>query len=204
MNIRHFAAALLLLASNALHALEVTPLLGYRGGGEVVEQNTGVKHSAVSTPSYGFIIGSEPYDQGKRLELYYSHQSTDIRSINVSTNAANNDVDLPLTINYLHFGGTAPITDLDELRTFVSGGIGFTYLSPDINGLDSELRASISLGAGLHYPVTERIGLRLEARWLGTLFNNNSSIFCSGGCALTINGNFFSQYEALAGVSFSF
>ena len=100
--------------------------------------------------------------------------------------------------------GTAPISDDEKLKTFVTGGLGFTYLSPDYDNAQSDLRASFSIGIGLKWPITERISLRLETRGLATLYNNNSAIFCNGGCAISVNGNLFLQGEVFAGLGFKF
>lgn len=193
---------LMLLNSNSYSA-EITPLLGYRGGGEFIDETTNKKHTIVSSEIYGLIV-SWPYERGKTYEIYYSHQSSDINSISVTVPSPTSTADIPLTIDYLHFGGTAPISSEKDLKTFVSGGLGFTYLSPDFTGAQSDLRASFSIGVGLKYPITERIAFRLETRGLATLFNNNSAIFCSGGCSIKINGNLFMQGEVFAGVAFRF
>ena len=195
---------LLLLSYSKSYALEITPLAGLRGGGEVVDQVSNENHSIVSSNIAGLIV-STPYEFGKTLEVYYSHQSSDLKSINVvAPLATTNNATIPVSIDYLHFGGTAPISDEGNFKTFVSGGLGFTYLSPDFSELNSELRASISIGAGLKWPITENVALRIETRGLATLFNNNSSIFCNGGCTLTVNGSFFMQGEVFAGLAFKF
>ncbi|MCK4834463.1 MAG: outer membrane beta-barrel protein, partial [Gammaproteobacteria bacterium] len=144
------------------------------------------------------------YERGKNIEVYYSHQSTKLNSITINPPVPNNSVDIPLTIDYLHIGGTTPISDDQNLKTFVSGGLGFTYSSPDYTGAQSDLRASFSLGVGLRWPLTDRLSLRLETRGTGTLYNNNSAIFCNGGCAISVNGNLFLQAEIFAGLGFRF
>ena len=197
-----FTAALLL--STYAYSVEITPLLGYRGGGEFIDAATDKKHTIKSSNIYGLIISGEPYDRGKVLELYYSHQSSELRSITVTAPAPNNSVNIPLTIDYLHIGGTAPISNDENFKTFVSGGLGFSYLSPDFTSAQSDLRASFNIGVGLKWPITERIALRLETRALATMFNNNSSIFCNGGCTLKINGSFILQGEVFAGLAFKF
>ncbi len=199
---RSLLLALLFFSTN-LYSVEVIPLLGFRGGGEFIDAVDDTKHTLESSEIYGLIL-SWPYERGKNFEVYYSHQSTQLNSISTTEPAPNNSVDIPLTIDYLHFGGTAPISDEDKLKTFVSGGLGFTYLSPDYTGAQSDLRASLSIGVGLKWPMTERISLRLETRGLATLYNNNSAIFCSGGCAISINGNMFLQGEVFAGLGFRF
>lgn len=198
---------LLTFTSFSSHAVEITPLLGYRGGGEFIDVSTNKKHTIVSSEMYGLIIGF-PIDYGKVVEVYYSHQSSRLNSVDVTLDATlpstTSSVDIPLTMDYLHIGGTAPISDDKDLKTFVSGGFGFTYLSPDISGLQSDLRASFSLGIGLKWPISKRIALRLESRLLATLFNSNSALFCNGGCSLTVNGSLFTQAEVNAGLVFRF
>jgi hypothetical protein len=201
--------ATLLITGNA-NAVELTPIFGYRGGGEFIDTDTQKKHTIHSSSMYGLIIGF-PYGRGKDLEVYYSHQSSELRSINIivadpvipATQTTDN-VTVPLTIDYLHIGGTAPIEETDDYKTFVSGGFGFTYLSPDFSGLQSDLRASISIGIGVRWPLSKNTSLRLETRGLGTLFDSNSTLFCNGGCSLTVNGNLFLQGEVFAGLAFRF
>jgi hypothetical protein len=193
----------LLFFSSDLYSVEVIPLLGFRGGGEFIDTFDDTRHTLESSEIYGLIL-SWPYERGKNFEIYYSHQSTNLNSIKVSAPVPNNSVDIPLTVDYLHFGGTAPISEEDKLKTFVSGGLGFTYMSPDYTGAQSDLRASLSIGVGLKWPMTDMISLRLETRGLATLYNNNSAVFCSGGCAISVSGNMFLQGEVFAGLGFKF
>lgn len=193
----------LLFFSASSYSVEIIPLLGFRAGGEFIDVQNDKKHILESSEAYGLIL-SFPYEHGKTIEVYYSHQSTQLNSLTLTTPAPTNTVNIPITIDYLHFGGTAPISDEKNLQTFVSGGLGFTYLSPDFPDAQSDLRASLSIGFGLKWPMTERIALRLETRGLATLYNNNSAIFCNGGCTIKVNGNFFLQGEVFAGLGFSF
>jgi hypothetical protein len=199
---RYLLLALLFFSTN-LYSVEVIPLLGFRGGGEFIDTIDDTRHTLESSEIYGLIL-SWPYERGKNFEVYYSHQSTNLNSIKVSAPLPNNSVDIPLTVDYLHFGGTAPISEEDKLKTFVSGGLGFTYMSPDYTGAQSDLRASLSIGVGLKWPMTDMISLRLETRGLATLYNNNSAVFCSGGCAISVSGNMFLQGEVFAGLGFRF
>ena len=199
---RYLLFALLFFSTN-LYSVEIIPLLGFRGGGEFIDTIDDTTQTLESSDIYGLIL-SWPYERGKNFEVYYSHQSTNLNSITVSAPAPNNSVDIPITIDYLHFGGTAPISDEDKLKTFVTGGLGFTYMSPDYPDAQSDLRASLSIGVGLKWPMTEMISLRLETRGLATLYNNNSAVFCNGGCAISISGNMFLQGEVFAGLGFRF
>ena len=194
----------LLLISTNIYSVEIIPILGYRGGGDFIDEATDTTHTLESSDMYGLIL-SWPYERGKNIEVYYSHQSTKLNSITVNTpTPTGSTVDIPLTLDYLHVGGTAPILDDEKLKTFVTGGLGFTYASPDYPDTQSDLRASFSIGIGLKWPMTERISLRLETRGLATLYDNNSAIFCSGGCSVSVNGNLFLQGEVFAGIGFKF
>jgi len=193
----------LLFFSTSSYSVEIIPLLGFRGGGEFIDTATDKKHTLESSEIYGLIL-SFPYERGKTFEIYYSHQSTQLNSITLTAPAPVNTANIPLTIDYLHFGGTAPISDEKNLKTFISGGIGFTYLRPDLAGTQSDLRASFSIGVGLKWPITEKIALRLETRGMATLYDNNSVILCNGGCTISVNGNFFLQGEVFAGLGFTF
>lgn len=192
-----------LFASANSYSVEITPLLGYRAGGEFIDTDINKKHTINSSETYGLIVGW-PYGKGKDLELYYSHQSSDLNSVNVTLPSTASVVNLPLTIDYLHIGGTAPISESKNYKSFVSGGFGFTYLSPSLSSLQSDLRGSFSIGIGAKLPVTNNIALRLEARGLATLYNSNSALFCNGGCSLTVNGSLFLQGEVFAGLAIKF
>lgn len=185
-------------------ALEIIPLLGYRGGGNFIDETTNKRHTINSSATYGVIISDEEYGHGKSLDLYYSHQSSNLNSINVTIPNSTNNTNIPLSIDYLHLGGTTPISNKTNINTFVSGGLGFTYLSPDFTGLQSDLRLSLSIGIGLKWPITKTLALRIETRGLATFFNNNAAIFCDSGCTIKVNGSLFTQAEVFAGLAFKF
>jgi opacity protein-like surface antigen len=197
-----FLISILFFSTN-VSAIEITPLVGHRNGGDFVDTETDITHTIEGSEMYGLIIGW-PLDKNHDMEIYYSHQSSKLKSVNVTIPTIASTTDIPLTIDYLHIGGTAPITDTGPVLTFVTGGLGFAYLSPDISGLQSDLRASFSIGLGLKYLFTENIALRLETRGLATLFNSNSALFCNGGCSLSVNGSLFWQAEVFAGIGFKF
>jgi opacity protein-like surface antigen len=192
------------LVSFSVLSVEIIPLVGLRGGGEFIDDATNKAHTLNQSEAYGLIFSFD--DKGKnKYEIYYSHQSTELDSI--TTDVAliqNTDTTIPITIDYLHFGGTVPVSDDKNLQTFVSGGLGLTYLSPDFPDTQSDLRASFSIGFGLKWPVTDKVSLRLETRGLATLFNSNSAVFCNGGCRLQVNGGLLFQAEVFAGLGFKF
>jgi opacity protein-like surface antigen len=184
--------------------IEITPFAGYTMGGEFDGTNTTTAQSTTlkvdETSSYGVMLDFNQAD-GSQIELYYSRQATRLK--------AKNDVfsgtDLfDLDISYIHIGGTYG-TAQGKIKPFVVGTIGATYMDPKGQGLDSVTKFSLSLGGGAKFFITDRIGLRLEGRWFGTLFNGSGSAFCTNGaCAIKVQGDLFSQFVANAGLILAF
>ena len=70
---------------------------------------------------------------------------------------------------------------------------------------NTETKFSFSLGGGIKIPLTEHIGLRVEGRGFGTMFDENSSLFCvNNRCAVRVEGDVIWQFTGFAGVVFSF
>lgn len=199
MVIRFFIALLLGLFSTWVTAAEVSVLYGTQGGGRLEDEAAGTTLELAEKPVRALIIGT-PLNHEKDLELFYSRQQTHLRDSSV---VANGDI-ASLDIHYLHLGGTVLSEELAGWQGFVSGGLGVTYFSPLPNELDPETHASMSVGLGARWMPTPRVGLRLETRFYGTLFNSSTSVFCSGGCVLSVSGDLLTQYAVFGGIVFRF
>lgn len=71
-------------------------------------------------------------------------------------------------------------------------------------GHTQTVRLSLILGIGLLYHVSDRIGIRLEARGWYTFVETGGGVFCSGGCVIAFFGKRFGQGELTAGLHLSF
>lgn len=187
---------LLCLMSSSVLAMEITPLFGHRGGGDFSHIATDKSLSLNDSSAAGFILGAKQ-SATQDLELYYSGYSTKLAS---SSPLIDESEMFDMDVHYLHLGGTVTSGETSDLIPFLSGGLGVTYFSPDLSGADSELRLSMSLGGGVKWFPMDNIGLRLEARGFGTLFNNATYVFCSGGCVVEVSGDVLYQYELFAGI----
>ena len=58
----------LLFFSTSSYSVEIIPLLGFRGGGEFIDDITDKKHTLESSEIYGLIL-SFPYEHGKTIEI---------------------------------------------------------------------------------------------------------------------------------------
>ncbi len=180
---------------------EITPFAGYTWGGQFTDSVTGVALQVDETNSYGLMLDIKQDEQGQ-IELYFSRQPTRLKR---DRGALTGDPLFNLDIDYYHIGGTYG-TNSGSVRPFMVGTLGVTHMDPSGPGLDSLTKFSLSLGGGVKLFVTDRIGLRFDGRWFGTLFNGSGSAFCSSGsgCAINIQGELFSQFVANAGVILTF
>ncbi len=181
---------------------ELTPFGGWRFGGEFAEVGSGYGNeiNLDESPSFGLILGIpwDPIDRSS-LELVWSHQGS---SVDLTTAGGST---LDLNVDYLHIGGMAPFsTPNEKIETLLSGGLGATYMQAGSSSSSSEIRFSLSFGAGLLFHVSERVAVRLEARGWYTFTETGSAIFCSGGCVVAFSGTGFVQGELTAGLQLSF
>ena len=166
---------------------------GYRGSDRLTDAITGDTLRLDESRSINLIL-SIPRDVLSDYDLFLSRQTTKLRNLTAPLDS------LSLRLDHVHLGGTVDYP-LNYLSFFTTGGIGFTRITPDNTDFDSETRLSFSFGGGLKIPLHKQVGLRLEARFLGIVTDNNGSILCSSdGCIAQFNASFFTQYEASAGL----
>ena len=197
---RHPLLTVTLLAAQLTPALaqdfEVTPFIGWRTSSSLEEVNTGATIDLKETDSFGIILSLKK-DRETNYDFLFSRQNTELQS---STNPANTE---SIRFDYYHIGGTVFYGD-DKLQPFVAGGLGATHISPANDSFSSETKFSLSIAGGLKFPITQHVGLRLEARGYGTVVDSGGTILCSGGCVAQFKGSLFMQFEASAGLSIAF
>ncbi|MEH6473399.1 MAG: outer membrane beta-barrel protein [Halopseudomonas sp.] len=198
---RHVLALIAVLTTlpNAAFAVELIPLWGYTGGGQLEDSITGTKIKVSSSNSMG-IIAAFDSTPDKQYELLYSYQSSQLSADEGLTSSPLFDI----RIQYLHFGGNYFFNGREKLSPYVAGGLGLSWIDPRVEDGDSMLRPSLNLGVGVNLMLTESLSLRGELRGYGTLIGGDTKIICSGGCNVQINGGLFTQYQVNAGIAFRF
>jgi hypothetical protein len=186
--------------------VEITPFAGMTFGGDFTDAVTGKSLSFDDTSSYGIMAdfkqAPDPKVPGESwIELYYSRQKTTLKA---DQGAFIGEPLFDVNIEYFHVGGTYGAAD-GKVKPFVVGTFGATHMTPKGEGLSSETKPSLSLGGGVRMYLTDRLGIRLDARWFGTFFNGGGAVFCSNGaCLINIQGDVLSQYTANAGLVLAF
>lgn len=195
-----------LIAAPALPASEL-PLVqvavhgGYRGGGGLEDAVTDEERDLEDAGSIALAVelrfrpGDERYYQ-----LWYSRQGS-----SVDDGTARRGVD----VEYLHLGGTVPVSAQERVRPYFAAGLGATRFSASGAEASDRTRFSGSLAFGIAVPLGERAAFRLEARGYLTAMDSDSAIFCraddgSAFCRITASGSTLFQAEALAGIALRF
>lgn len=204
-----FAAALLLLVTGPALAqsspgdFEITPYGGYRFGGSFEDLDQDLSADVNDNGSFGLILNLRE-SGNTQWEMIYAQQNTSVDTTEFSTAVPSLDVDF----QSLQIGGTY-MGEGELFRPYVAATIGGTHISPGSAELDSDTFWSFSIGGGLQFFPTNRIGLRVEGRAWGTLLSSSSSLFCGSGpqggvCAITVDGDALWQFETFAGIVFRF
>lgn len=186
-----------LAAADVLPRIELTPYVGYRGGGHWRDA-MGDAEIEYGT-SYGFVFNYRATYK-TQWELSYGHHGTDLEFSDGSTDGVDFD--------FLHVGGTYVMSE-ERLAPFLALTVGATRITPDDGTVSDETYFSGSLGLGLRYELTPTLGLRLEGRLSGLFGKSNSLVFCDTGtleevCFLSGDGGVIPQFEVLTGLTFKF
>jgi hypothetical protein len=208
---RVFLNIILLTVSSSVWATDITILAGYQFNTDFEISTVGQLPTALSLetgnpgdsvsleegPSFGlavdFNIDKSP-DQ--RIGFYISHQQSDFEN-----NAGL--IDPGMDITHVHFTGMN-YYPRGKMENFVLLGLGAGFYAPDDETLDNETRLSGQIGIGTNYKISESLLLRMDARWILTFFNGSGAAFCSGGCAIKLTSDVYSQVQLNIGLQFRF
>ncbi len=193
-----FVFALLIFQINSAAAeTEITPMLGYRIGGEFNQVSSTATLKFDESESYGLVVDID-YNKYQQITLLYSRQDTALSSSTALVVNPLFDVD----VEYFHIGGNQ-IWIKDKMRPFFGATAGATHFSAQ--GRNSTTKFSLSIGGGSKFFLTKRVALMVGLRGYATFASSSSSIFCGpNGCAASISGSALFQFEANAGVTFRF
>lgn len=185
--------------------LSVTPSVGYTFGGEFEDEAATASVEVEDAAHWGLIVNLRE-SANTQWEVFYARQQSEAEITVLPVGIPAGTVDLD--VQYLHVGGTF-VADGGRARPFLAATVGATRFDPDPLSFDSENFFSVGLGAGWQFAPTERLGLRLESRVLGTFLRSDSKLFCQTGpdeniCAISATGDVYWQLQASLGVVFRF
>lgn len=146
--------------------------------------------------TFGLALGW-PEQADKTLELVFTHQET-------ALDEPEGDGSVGIDLHTVGLGGTYSNLEHKGWRPFVSGTGGLTLATPEVSGYDTNLYATLTVGAGVFVPVSKKAGFRFEGRGLlAVAFDGSGAICGDGACLVGLSGSGFGQFEVLAGFTWS-
>lgn len=191
------AGLFLVVSSQGASRVEITPLIGFRDGGHFTEQTVGEKYEFDGDVAGGLLLAFD-LDGTSFLEVSFISQATLLVPANSSSILPTFEID----IDDLQVGGHYMFGE-GKVRPFVRGTLGITRLDPTFPDTDDEYQFSFGLGGGVKTYFNDHLGLRLDARLLGTTLTS-SEIFCIDDACLDPKGTVIFQGEVTVGLILAF
>jgi hypothetical protein len=179
-----FLIALSLFISNKTFAqVEIFGFGGYEVASDVAVSQGDL--NVYSNPNYGASIGFE-VDRGLQAELLWIGQQTtmDLKQLNGITKPL-----FDIGIHYFQLGAIYEFKQNSQQKAFpfTSFSLGATLFTPHGSTYSDEWRFSITFGGGGKFYLSDKIGLRLQARLLLPINFSSVGMWCgSGGCSATV------------------
>jgi hypothetical protein len=183
------------------NAFELNPFIGYRYGGTLYADQTGLAENvkAESSANFGGNFAIPLGSGGFKLELMVNRQDTHLTAGSGLFSPSDRVADFAVT--YYHAGLIIPFAQSRAATPYVVLSAGVANLDPDIAGTTSENRFSTSGGIGVKVPFNRNAGLRIEARGYYTALPNDNG--CRR-CYYDYTYRDFYQGETNVGVYFRF
>ncbi|HVF17873.1 MAG TPA: outer membrane beta-barrel protein [Steroidobacteraceae bacterium] len=184
-------------AQERIHSntFEITPFVGFMAGGSFEDPTDGAERDVEDDSNFGIFLNLVADVPERHYELLYTQQSTVVEG----------DIPLDLDLQYLQIGGTVGYPQNRYVTPYFGMTVGGSRFTPDMSGLDDELKLSFSVGGGMKFPITDHFGIRLDVRGFITLLGSDSEIFCVSdpanvsGCLIRTKSDTFVQYTGSLG-----
>jgi hypothetical protein len=183
---------------------EITPVGGYRFGGDFFELLSGKPLDIDGAPAVGVVV-NVPTSDLFQIEALYSHQRANAL---VPIFPSGPPVNWQFTVDHWQGGG---LQEYDigrpKVRPFLTGTLGLTRYAA--NG-DNEIRFTLGAGGGVKLFPVRHVGVRLDGRLFMTFVDADVALFgCSTfgpntGCIIGFNTNIVWQAEFTAGLVVKF
>lgn len=169
---------------NTYAQVEIFGFGGYEVASDI--QVTQGQLNIYSNPNYGAGISFE-VERGVQAEVFWIGQQTpmELKRYNGLTEPL-----FDVGIHYFQAGAVYEFrqTKAQKAFPFTSFSLGATLFSPVDSDFSEEWRFSITFGGGGKFYISDRVGLRLQARMLLPLNFNSVGMWCgSGGCSAGVS-----------------
>ena len=178
---------------------EVTPVGGYRFGGDFFEILTGQRVDLDGAPSLGVTV-DVPLSNGFQIEGLFTHQHANVL---VPAGPFRPAARWPIAVDHWQAGGLQEFGGA-RVRPFLTGTFGLTrYAAPD----DSEIRFTLGAGGGVKVFPSRHVGVRLDGRVYATFVDADAQLRVCGGtgpCFIRFRADIVWQADFTAGLVLRF
>ncbi len=152
--------------------IELTPLFGYQLNGRIDAYRGRLKMNNAENYGIALSVGVKPRMMG---EFSYSFSPTD--AVWSSFDGIRESYDM--TIHYFQVGGIYEVMD-GPVKPFGLISLGVTWFDVE-SGVDDHVSFSGAIGAGLKFYLSDRIGIRLQGRFLMPMYFEGGGLFLGIG-----------------------
>ena len=168
------------IAPSYAQKIEITPTAGFMFAGKLSTYLGELNFR--DNWNYGLLVDIN-IQKYMAVELMYIRLNTNVDLIQ-------NGITTPLWPNfveeYWQIGVMRTVKDMKKLRIFTGGTLGATYFNPNDSEYGDDWRFSITLGGGVKYYISKRIGLRFDARLMMPIYWGSATIYAGGGGGFAI------------------
>ncbi len=177
-------------------SIEIVPYAGYMFSSNLNTLDGEIKID--NCVNYGVIV-DERFDEDVIVELMYNKLESKVKIIEEPFDTVKSAFNL--SIEYFQ-GGAQFEMEKGNFRPFASFTLGATLFNPVAEDINSEWRFSFTFAGGIKYYFIEKIGVRLQWRFLLPVYFGGGALFCGErGCGAAIIGNtLLLQYDLTAGL----
>jgi opacity protein-like surface antigen len=185
---------------------EVTPFAGYQWGGSLSADLSGFPAGDLELPgsfAWGGILSFKT-SPASAVELTYLRQDTDLNFDPAGAGAT--EKGLEFAVNYIQAGGIWEFGQ-NQLRPFISAGLGIGIFDPKDERFGSDTRFSWTVGTGAKYMFKSgRVGVRTDLRlWVTPFPSGEYATWCDFyGCFVAEGTEWVTQGTASGGLVFAF
>jgi hypothetical protein len=177
-------------------SVHVSPFGGLQFGGSLIEKSGRDRASLNEGFVWGATVEVEIVESW-RFAVLYSRQETRIESVS----------ERPLFDLKVerYMAGIQEEKGEGPVRWIGTAFIGATRLAPRAPSLGSDLRFAAGLELGVKYFVSNRLGLRAQARGFYTFVDADADALClNGTCVFAFSGSGMAQGEVSGGILLAF
>ncbi|MBN1482612.1 hypothetical protein EH223_11250 [candidate division KSB1 bacterium] len=169
------------------HRLEIAPFWGYQFGGRTTTSEGEIK--IIDNSNYGIQVAVVT-PVGASIEFLYSRQATSLqRNTTRPFEPPIKETLFNMNVDYYMLGGVKSVQQ-GNVEPFGAAYLGMGSFKPQSGGYSTERLFAVALGGGAKIRLSDRIGLRLQGRFMLPMQWGSGGLWCgTGGCNIGVGAN---------------